>query len=73
MDKRNADTMLLDDLPFREGDGQATFIGIDWCRRKDWTGATCPRCQQPHRWRTRIPKRCRHCGLKFYYTASIAR
>lgn len=66
MDKRNADTMLLDCI---EGTQTATFYGIDWTR-KDWTGATCPRCQQPHRWRTRIPKGCRHCGFKFVYTAA---
>lgn len=66
MDKRNADTMLLDSI---KGTHSATFYGIDW-GRKDFTAVNCPRCHEVHRWRLRIPKRCRHCGLTFCYTAA---
>ena len=67
MDRKNADLMLLDAAPMA-GD-KVVFMGVDW-GRKDWTGCCCPRCQQPHRWRKHIPKCCRHCGLKFRFTAN---
>jgi hypothetical protein len=66
------DRMLLDNLPWTDKDQRVVFIGIDW-ERKDETGVTCPRCQELHCWRTRTPKRCRHCGLKFFYTANEAK
>lgn len=69
MDRRNADLMLLDSQVL--GDRKVIFVGIDW-GRKDWTGAVCPKCQQPHRWRKRTPKHCRHCGVKFLFTANEA-
>jgi len=71
MTKWHPDDMLLDSKPFPEGTPKAIFIGIDW-GRKDWTALACPRCQQPHRWRTRTPKRCRHCRLPFLFTASVS-
>lgn len=63
------DDMLLDSDGWREGSSKITFFGVDW-GRKDWTAAVCPRCQQPHRWRTRRPKSCRHCSVKFLFTAN---
>lgn len=72
MMKWHSDDMLLDSAPFFAGSSKAaTFYGIDW-GRKDWTALVCPRCQQPHRWRTRQPKTCRHCGVKFVFTAAEA-
>lgn len=68
MDRKNADLMLLDSGPIA-ADDKVTFFGIDW-GRKDRSGCVCPRCQEPHSWRKRIPHRCRHCGLKFNFTAS---
>lgn len=65
------DDMLLDSDAHQEGSKKATFFGIDW-GRKDWTAIVCPRCEQPHRWRARRPKHCRHCGIKFLYTANEA-
>lgn len=65
-DRWNPDLMLLDSIHDANG---ATFFGIDW-GRKDWTGISCPSCHMPHRWRKRLPKHCRHCGLRFSYTAS---
>lgn len=66
MDRRNADLMLLDAVM---DNGNVLFHGIDW-GRTERTGGVCPECQQPHSWRVRLPKRCRHCGIKFHYTAA---
>jgi hypothetical protein len=71
MTKWNTDDMLLDSAPFSEGTSNAVFYGIDW-GRKDWSALSCPKCQQPHRWRMRRPKTCRHCGVKFVFTAADA-
>lgn len=49
--------------------GRATFMGIDW-GGKDWTALRCPRCSTRHQWRSRRPKRCRHCDMRFCYTAN---
>lgn len=51
---------------------KVTFIGMDWSRTKDWSAVMCPRCRTPHRFRTRLPKHCHHCDLKFSYTANTA-
>lgn len=48
---------------------KATFFGIDW-GSKDWSALQRPHCKTPHRWRRRKPKHCRHCGVKFLFTAS---
>ena len=45
---------------------RATFFGVD-PGSKDFNGILCPGCQEPHRWRVRQPKRCRHCGLTFEF------
>jgi len=71
MSEWHPDTMLLDSKKF-DGSLPAIFIGMDW-RRKDETGCSCPRCSHPHRWRKRIPKACRHCGLTFRFTANEVR
>lgn len=68
MSEWHPDRMMLDLGKYAEN-SRAVFIGIDW-GRKDQTAATCPRCQELHCWRKRIPKQCRHCGLPFTFTAS---
>lgn len=71
MSKWHDNDMLLDSSDYREDSKKIIFFGIDW-ERKDWTAAVCPRCQQPHRWRIRRPKHCRHCSIPFLFTASEA-
>ncbi len=51
------------------GKRRATFYGMDWGRH-DGTSLRCPQCSTVHRFKTRYPKRCRVCDLKFVYTAS---
>jgi hypothetical protein len=51
---------------------RAIFYGVDWSRDEGYFAVSCPRCSTGHRWRKRMPKWCRECGLEFVYTAADA-
>lgn len=56
------------------GPRRVTFIGVDWgAPGGDWTALRCPQCATRHQWQSRRPKRCRHCGVRFLYTANESR
>lgn len=50
--------------------GLSIFKGVDWGGSSGWTALRCPRCSTRHQWHSRRPKRCRHCDMRFGYTAN---
>lgn len=64
-------TLEVAAFDIKNGRRRAIFRGMNWAP-VDVLALVCPSCSTRHHWKARYPRRCRHCGMPFLYTANEA-